>query len=241
MLSMEYFQTIWCPHVLCLRLAPILVVSSAKKAKEIMKTHDLQFSSRPAFLGQQTLSYKCSDLDFAPYNDYWREMRKLCTVQLFSSNKVQQFRSIREDGSFRMIERVSKLAIVSKPVNLSEMMMSLTSTITCRLVFDKRYEDEATVIWAMTYLMKNPRMMKKAQEQIRQLFRNKGFVDEDEVQRLEYLKAVVKETMRLQPALPRLVPRESTEKCTIDRYVIPPKTIVYVNAWATGRDPEALG
>ncbi|KAJ4721693.1 putative Cytochrome P450 [Melia azedarach] len=41
-----------------------------------------------------------------------------------------------------MIEKISKLAVASKPVNLSEMMMALTSTITCRVAFGKRYEDE---------------------------------------------------------------------------------------------------
>ncbi|KAL9431604.1 hypothetical protein AB3S75_026739 [Citrus x aurantiifolia] len=45
--------------------------------------------------------------------------------------------------------------------------------------------------------------------------------------------------MRLQPPAPLLVPRETTEKCIIDGYEIPAKTLVYVNAWAIGRDPEA--
>ncbi|KAH9784294.1 cytochrome P450 83B1 [Citrus sinensis] len=98
----------------------------------------------------------------------------------------------------------------------------------------------ATVVWAMTYLMKNPRAMKKVQQEIRSLIGgNKGFVNEDDVQELHYLKAVVKETMRLQPTVPLLVPRETIEKCVIDGYEIPAKTLVFVNAWAIGRDPEA--
>ncbi|KAJ0024127.1 hypothetical protein Pint_09095 [Pistacia integerrima] len=97
----------------------------------------------------------------------------------------------------------------------------------------------ATVVWAMTYLMKNPRIMKKVQEEIRSVVGNKGFVDEDDVQDLPYLKAVVKETMRLQPTVPFLVPRETIEKCIIEGYEIPAKTLVLVNTWAIGRDPEA--
>ncbi|KAH9784066.1 cytochrome P450 83B1 [Citrus sinensis] len=98
----------------------------------------------------------------------------------------------------------------------------------------------ATLVWTMTYLMKHPRVMKKVQEEIRSLVGgNKSFVDEDDVQELHYLKAVVKETMRLQPPAPLLVPRETTEKSIIDGYEIPAKTLVYVNAWAIGRDPEA--
>ena len=98
----------------------------------------------------------------------------------------------------------------------------------------------ATMVWTMTYLMMHPRVMKKVQEEIRSLVGgNKSFVDEDDVQQLHYLKAVVKEAMRLQPPVPLLVPRETTEKCMVDGYEIPAKTLVYVNAWAIGRDPEA--
>ncbi|KAK1553791.1 hypothetical protein Q3G72_003646 [Acer saccharum] len=199
-------------------------------AKEVMKTHDLQFCSRPALLGQQTMSYNGLDLAFTPYNDYYKEMRKLCAVHLFNSNRVYQYRPIREDEVSLMIEKISKSVVACKPVNLSELMMSLTSTIICRIGFGKRYEDEgversrfhallnetqamfericcgtdtgaASVIWAMTYLMKNPRVMKKVQEEVRNLVGAKGFVDEDDVERLFYLKDVVKETMRLQPTL----------------------------------------
>ncbi|KAK1554361.1 hypothetical protein Q3G72_011159 [Acer saccharum] len=58
----------------------------------------------------------------------------------------------------------------------------------------------ASVIWAMTYLMKHPRVMKKAQEEIRDLTGKKDFVDEDDIRRFSYLEAVLKETLRLQPA-----------------------------------------
>jgi cytochrome P450 len=93
--------------------------------------------------------------------------------------------------------------------------------------------------WAMTFLMKNPKAMRKAQEEVRNLFGNKGFVHEDDVQQLPYLKAVVKETMRLQPTAPLLIPRETTKECCVGGYEIPAKTLVYVSAWAVGRDPEA--
>lgn len=87
--------------------------------------------------------------------------------------------------------------------------------------------------------MKNPKTMKKVQDEIRSLIGKRGFVDEDDIQQLPYLKAVVKEMMRLQPTVPLLVPRETVHKCTLGEYEIAEKTLVYVNAWAIGRDPEA--
>ena len=96
----------------------------------------------------------------------------------------------------------------------------------------------ATLVWAMTEVVKNPGVMKKAQEELRSVFGKKGIVDEDDLHKLPYLKALVKETLRVHPATPLLLPRETLEKCSIHGYDIPSKTLVYVNAWAIGRDPE---
>ncbi|XP_052876526.1 cytochrome P450 83B1-like isoform X2 [Gossypium arboreum] len=97
----------------------------------------------------------------------------------------------------------------------------------------------ATMIWVMSFLMKNPKCLKKAQVEVRDLVGEKGFVNEDDVQGLIYLKAVIKETFRLQPVAPLLLPRETRRKCSIGGYEVPAKTLVYVNAWAIGREPEA--
>ncbi|XP_047182269.1 cytochrome P450 71A1-like [Vigna umbellata] len=67
----------------------------------------------------------------------------------------------------------------------------------------------------------------------------KPFLDEDDIQKFPYFKAVIKETLRLYPPAPLLVPRETREKVTIDGYEIPAKTMIYVNAWAIHRDPGA--
>ncbi|KAL0432861.1 UNVERIFIED_CONTAM: cytochrome [Sesamum latifolium] len=56
---------------------PVLVVSSAKLAKEVMKTQDAVFCSRPKLLGQQKLSYNCLDIAFSPYSHYWKDEKSL--------------------------------------------------------------------------------------------------------------------------------------------------------------------
>ncbi|XP_054792484.1 cytochrome P450 71A1-like [Prosopis cineraria] len=97
----------------------------------------------------------------------------------------------------------------------------------------------AALVWAMTALIKNPRVMKKVKEEIRSLNPGKSFIDEDDLQKLNYLEAVVKETLRLYPPAPLMVPREATERCEIGGYDIEDKSVIYFNVWAIGRDPEA--
>ncbi|KAK8527662.1 hypothetical protein V6N12_054867 [Hibiscus sabdariffa] len=318
-------------------------------AEEVLKTHDLDVCSRPDQLGTRRLSYNSMDVAFSPYDAYWREMRKLCTVNLFS--RVQQYRPIQEDEVARLMEKICQLPLDSKPVNFSEAMMCLTSTIICRVGFGKRYAEEgaersrfhglfneseaflssfcfsnyfpftgwvdrltgfhnrlqktfeeldvfyqelidehldpnrpkpdekdiidvllqiskdgdfsfdltidhikailmnvflagtdtsaATLIWVMSFLMKNPKCLKRTQDEVRDLIGKKGFLKEEDIQNLTYLKAVIKETFRLQPTSSLLLPRETLRKCSIGGYEIPAKCLVYVNAWAIGRDPEA--
>ena len=95
----------------------------------------------------------------------------------------------------------------------------------------------AAVEWAMLEMLKNPRLLKKAQTEVRQVFRTKGYVTEAGLHELKFLKLIVKETLRLHPPAPLLLPRESRESCVINGYFIPAKTKVIINAWAIGRDP----
>ncbi|MCI02775.1 cytochrome P450, partial [Trifolium medium] len=92
------------------------------------------------------------------------------------------------------------------------------------------------VLWGMSQIIKNPKVMEKAQVEVRRVFDKKGYVDETEMHQLIYLKSIIKETLRLHPAVPLLVPRESRKRCQINGYDIPIKTRVAVNVWAIGRD-----
>ncbi|KAI0495161.1 hypothetical protein KFK09_025310 [Dendrobium nobile] len=95
-----------------------------------------------------------------------------------------------------------------------------------------------TLEWGMTELIKNPAAMKKAQEEVRRVAGNKGKVEESDMEQLQYLKMVVKETLRLHPPTTLLAPRESMKDTKIHGYDIPAKTLVIINAWAIGRDSK---
>ncbi|XP_057416883.1 cytochrome P450 71D8-like [Lotus japonicus] len=320
-----------------------VVVSSPDMAKEIMHTHDLTFAQRPELLCSKILVYDSGDIIFAPYGDYWRQMRKLCKIELLSAKRVQSFSFIREGEVAKLIESIKLSASSGSPINLTKKTFSLISTFVSRAVFGKKSECEdelisllkkgvelsggfdiadlfpsrkgihfitgmksklehmhkeldkileniinehqsnqdkgetlvdvllgiqqnedlefpitndnikaviwdmfgagtdtsATIIeWAMSELMKNPRVMEKAQAEIREAFRGKETLDETDVHKLSYLKLVIKETMRLHPPGALLLPRECREPCKIGGYEIPIKTKVIVNAWALGRDPN---
>jgi len=95
-----------------------------------------------------------------------------------------------------------------------------------------------TVLWAMSEMVRNPKVMEEAKVEVRRVFDKKGYVDQTELHQLIYLNSVIKETLRLHPVGPLLVPRESRERCQINGCEIPAKTTVIVNAWAIGRDPK---
>lgn len=90
----------------------------------------------------------------------------------------------------------------------------------------------------MTEMMKNPNVMDKAQKEVRVAFKGKNKISENDINNLDYLNCVIKETLRLHPSLPLLLPRECREQCQIDGYDIPVKMKVIVNAFACGIDPE---
>ncbi|KAF7838251.1 cytochrome P450 71A1-like [Senna tora] len=95
-----------------------------------------------------------------------------------------------------------------------------------------------TLEWAMAELLRNPAIMKKAQEEVRRVVDKKSKVEEKDVGEMKYLECVVKETIRLHPPVPLLLPRKTSSSVKLRGYNIPPKTNVYINAWAIQRDPE---
>ncbi|CAI8586977.1 unnamed protein product [Vicia faba] len=322
-----------------------IIVSSPEMAKEIMKTQDLVFSDRPNLMLFRIFSYDTRDIAFSAYGEYWKQLRKICAIELLSAKRVQSFRSIREEECSALVKSI--YASEASIVNLTEKILSITCGIIMRAAFGKksrhqqvfkstidqainlmaefciadlypsfkflqrvsttrtkmvklrreldiilqdiindhksvhrdankdedlvdvllkiqqesdhkqhRLTDESIksvildmfaagsesssgiVLWGMSEMVKNPKVMEEAQAEVRRVFDKKGYVDETDLHLLVYLKCVIKETMRLHPTLPLLIPRENREKCKINEYDIPAKARVVVNVWAIGRDPK---
>ncbi|ESQ32853.1 hypothetical protein EUTSA_v10004067mg [Eutrema salsugineum] len=330
---------------------PTVVVSSSETAKQALKIHDLHCCSRPSLVGPRDLSYNYLDIAFAPFDDYWKELRKICVQELFSAKRVHSIQPIKDEEVKKLIESVAESASQRSPVNLSQKFQGLTASVICKAAFglsfqgtvlnnDRfhklvheaflflgsfcasdffpnggwiidwltglqgrreksvrdldafyeqmfdlhkqgnkggvedfvdlllRLEKEETVLgygkltrnhckailmnvllgaistsaitmtWAMAELMRNPRAMKKVQSEVRNQMGNKSMITFDDTDQLNYLKMVTKETWRLHPPVPLLVPREVMSEFEINGYKIQPKTLLYVNTWAIGRDPD---
>ncbi|KAL8516815.1 hypothetical protein ACS0TY_015173 [Phlomoides rotata] len=96
-----------------------------------------------------------------------------------------------------------------------------------------------TMEWGFTELMRNPEKFKKLREELDRVVGLNRRVEEGDMESLAYLQVVVKETLRLHPPLPMLLPRKTMEDVNYLEYTIPKGTQVLVNAWAIGRDPNS--
>ncbi|XP_027333372.1 cytochrome P450 71D11-like [Abrus precatorius] len=318
-----------------------IVVSSPEIAKEVLKTHEVTFAHRPRLVAAEIVTYGCTNITFSPYGDYWKQIRKICTMELLSTTRVRSFQSIREEEVSNLVRNIS--TNIGSTINLTDEVLSAQYNIIAREAFGDICKDHEAYIlfikkimrmnqaldvtnlfpsqhwlhvvtgmihklkeihrtgdrlleniinaattknggdgnllfvllnkkdgvdpefhltvenikaiiqdifiagsetssvavdWAFSEMMKNPRVLKRAQAEVRQVFGGKGCVDEMALHELKYLKAVIKETLRLHPPGPLLLPRECGETCEINGYTIPAGTQVYVNAWAIGRDPK---
>ncbi|KAL5802250.1 hypothetical protein ACOSQ4_030555 [Xanthoceras sorbifolium] len=117
----------------------MIIVSSPEFAKEVMKTQDVSFASRPYNQVAHILTYNSSDIAFSPYGDYWRQLRKICILEIFSLKRVQSFRYIREEEASNLIDSIALKA--GSPINLTEKIYSLTNSITARSAFGKKCQD----------------------------------------------------------------------------------------------------
>ncbi|XP_076933565.1 cytochrome P450 Tp4149-like [Bidens hawaiensis] len=328
---------------------PTLVASSAEAAQEIMKTHDLSFCSRPSLTVPNILLYGSMGVSFAPYGEYWRQLKSLVVLKLLSNTRVKSYQKVRENETDHMIRALGESC--GGIMDMESTFASLTNNIICRIALGKKldgpkYKDllnrfvdtftvlsvgsyipwlswvdkiigsvgkaekiakefdvflekiieehankkkrkdaksneeveedfvdilldlqqdnttgftfhtdsikalilevfsagtettQTTLVWALSELIKNPRAMDKLQREVTEIAQGRAMILEEDLERMVYLKAVIKEALRLHPPLPLLLPRISIQDVKLMGYDIAAGTQVIMNAWAIGRDPS---
>ena len=96
----------------------------------------------------------------------------------------------------------------------------------------------STLEWAMAELLRNPKTLSKAKAELEKTIGEGKVVEESHVPQLPYLQAIIKETFRLHPAIPLLLPRKAGADVEMGGFRIPKGAQVLINAWAIGRDPS---
>lgn len=96
----------------------------------------------------------------------------------------------------------------------------------------------STLEWAMAELIKNPEKMRKARTELHQFVGKNGELEESQVSKVPFLQAVIKETLRLHPPAPFLVPHKANCAVELCGFLVPQNAEILVNVWAMGRDPS---
>ncbi|CAF2003620.1 unnamed protein product, partial [Brassica napus] len=268
--------------------------------------------------GSGKLSYDYRDIASSPYNEYWKEVRKLAVQQLLSNRQVNSIQPIEEEegiiwcgfprtvlnndnfnklirealeilGSFsasnffpydwltglqgRREEVVRDLdAFYEQMINTHRqekkegsedfvgMLLRLSKeeavlgndkltrnhikAILMNVLLGGIDTSAISMMWTMAELARNPRVMKKVQSEIRSHVKHKGSITFDSIDQLPYMKMVIKETWRLHPVVPLLLPREVISEFQINGYTIQPKTHLHrfmdSNIDAKGQNFELL-
>jgi len=113
-----------------------IIVTSPEIAQEVMKTHDVNFSYRPNLASSRIVSYNNSNIVFSQYGEYWRQVRKICTVELLTTKRVQSFQSIREEEVTELVEKIA--ASEGCAINLTQNIFPMTYGIVARAAFGKK-------------------------------------------------------------------------------------------------------
>ena len=95
-----------------------------------------------------------------------------------------------------------------------------------------------TIEWAMSLLLNHPEVFQKARDELDIHIGHDRLIEEADLPKLQYLRNIISESLRLFPSTPLLVPHFSSEDCEIGGFDVPEGTMLLVNAWALHRDPN---
>ncbi|XP_015881978.2 geraniol 8-hydroxylase [Ziziphus jujuba] len=327
-----------------------IVVSSAAMAKEILQTHDQNFSNRAIPDAIRAQQHDVNALPWIPVSKLWRTLRKICNIQLFSTKILDNNQNLRQRKVQELVADVHKSSLTGEAVDMGSAAFTTTVNLMSNTVFSIDLTDPSsdmaaefresvmkimegagkpnlgdyfpllrkidphgirrsmtihfgkildvldrmmnerlqfrklpgssrkndvldtlldiieenseeinkfqiqhlllvlfvagtdttasTFQWAMAELLRKPEILSKARAELEKIIGIGNPIEESDIARLPYLQAIVKETFRLHPALPLLLPRKAEADVEIGGIVIPKGAQLFINAWAIGRDPS---
>ncbi|KAJ0978388.1 hypothetical protein J5N97_013862 [Dioscorea zingiberensis] len=73
----------------------VIIVSSHSLVQECFTKNDINFANRPQFSSGKHLSYNYTIIGVAPYGEHWRNLRRILTLELFSTTRLQSLTTVR--------------------------------------------------------------------------------------------------------------------------------------------------
>ena len=116
---------------------PTIVVSSPEAAELFLKTHDAVFASRPKIQASEYLCYGRKGMAFTEYGPYWRNARKLCTLELLTKVKIDSFAAMRKEELGVLVQSLKQMAAAREVVNISKKVGELIEDMTHRMLFGR--------------------------------------------------------------------------------------------------------
>ncbi|KAD4585006.1 hypothetical protein E3N88_22607 [Mikania micrantha] len=165
-------------------------------------------------------------------------LRKDCLNHLdelssFSEAIVKQRRAqiaskvVVADDKKDFLDRLLELNFTTSQINILVLELCIAGTDTV----------VTTMEWAMAELIKNKDIFLKVQQELTQELNFDTIMNSD-LSKFPYFNACIKETLRLHPVVPVLIPRRALEACDVMGYTIPQNAQVWVNVWAISHDPK---
>ncbi|CAI0464906.1 unnamed protein product [Linum tenue] len=335
----------------------VLVISSPNLVEECFTKNDVVFANRPVLIAGKHLNYNNTTMGFSSYGDHWRNLRRLSTVELFSTSRINSFSGIRADEVRLLLKKLflesrAQPAAAEVRVNLTEKVLELAFNVVMRIIAGKRYygdgrvdegakefqdiikemealrgssnlndyipilrwvdyggvekrmiklgkkmdgflqvlvdEQErlrnregieskpnlvnvllslretdpefytdqtikgiisttltagtqtsaATLEWAMSLLLNNPKKLEKAFLEMESVVGLERMFEESDIPNLSYLHSIINESHRLFPPAPLLLPHVSSADCKVGGFDVARGTMLLVNTWTMNRDPR---
>ncbi|EFH39348.1 CYP82G1 [Arabidopsis lyrata subsp. lyrata] len=116
----------------------LVVASDPKTVKDCFTTNDLALATRPNIAFGRYVGYNNAILALAPYGDYWRELRKIVTVHLFSNQSIEMLGHIRSSEVNALIKHLYKGGGGTSMVKIDMLFEFLTFNIILRKMVGKR-------------------------------------------------------------------------------------------------------
>ncbi|WCJ35515.1 Cytochrome P450 81Q32 [Euphorbia peplus] len=127
---------------------PVILISSPEAAEECFTKNDILFANRPKLLAGKHLGYDYTTLVWASYGDHWRNLRRIASLELLSSHRLQLFSNIRLEEVRSMVHALFRHADTREfeffGVEMKTMFFELTLNVIMRMIAGKRYYGEKT-------------------------------------------------------------------------------------------------